>query len=136
MTDKLVIREILTKNKVVAIVGFSDNHLRPSNRIGRYMHGNLFKVYGVNPRLHNKVIDEINCFASLKDVPGQIDIVNVFRRSEFLFDLVNEVLELDTLPKAIWAQVGVVSMDARELAESKGISYVQNKCIMVEHSNI
>ena len=136
MPDKLIINEILTKYKVVAIVGFSDNNLRPSNRIGRYMHGNMFKVYGVNPRLHKKIVDDISCFATLKDVPEHVEIVNIFRRSEFLFDLVKEVLELDPLPEAIWAQVGVVSMEAKELAESKGISYVQNKCIMVEHSNI
>ncbi|MBA3706604.1 MAG: CoA-binding protein [Bacteroidetes bacterium] len=136
MTDKLIFREMLKENKVVAIVGFSDNNMRPSNRIGRYLDGNMFKVYGVNPKLHNKVIDQISCFASLKDVPEHIDIVNVFRRSEFLLDVVKESSELDLLPGAIWAQVGVISLEAKELAHQKGISYVENKCIMVEHSNI
>ncbi|MEP7146493.1 MAG: CoA-binding protein, partial [bacterium] len=65
-----------------------------------------------------------------------IDIVNVFRRSEFLLDVVKEASELDLLPGAIWAQVGVISLEAKELALQKGISYVENKCIMVEHSNI
>ncbi|MDQ3193881.1 MAG: CoA-binding protein, partial [Bacteroidota bacterium] len=76
MKDKLKIKEILTDNKVIAIVGFSDNNIRPSNRIGRYLYGNMFKVYGVNPKLHNRVIDEISCFGSLKDIPEHIDIVN------------------------------------------------------------
>lgn len=130
------ITEILTANKVVAVVGFSDNRERPSNRVARYLHGNDFTVYGVNPRFDGKEIDEIVCQAALKNLPEQADIINIFRRSEFVFDLVNEILELNYKPKVIWTQIGVISSEAKELAESNGILYVENKCIMVEHNKI
>ena len=128
--------EIFDSNNVVAIVGFSDNHSRASNRIGRYMKGNGFTVYGVNPRLAGKEVDEINCFATVKDLPEKADIINVFRRSEFLPDLMEQILELDYKPNLIWAQIGVISNESAKLAESNAIDYIENKCIMVEHSNI
>ncbi len=130
------VKEILTSNKVVAVVGFSDNRERPSNRVARYLHGNDFTVYGVNPRFDGKEIDEIVCHTALKNLPEHADIINIFRRSEFVFDLVNEILELDYKPNVIWTQIGVISSEAKELAESRGIVYVENKCIMVEHNKI
>lgn len=130
------IEEILTQNKVIAIVGFSDNHKRPSNRIGRYLFGNGYKVYGVNPRLHGQVVDEINCYGFLEDLPEKADIVNVFRRSDYVFDLVKEILDLNYKPKVIWAQIDVISNEAKELAKANGFEYIENKCIMIEHSRI
>lgn len=133
---KKTIKEILYSNKIIAVVGYSDNHLRPSNRIGRYLLGNGFKVFGINPKLHNRVIDEINCYAFLKDLPQQIDIVNIFRRSEFVQDLIEEILELNFKPKVIWTQIGVISNEAKEIALANDIIYVENKCIMIEHAKI
>ncbi|MDQ3019172.1 MAG: CoA-binding protein [Bacteroidota bacterium] len=130
------IKDILSSGKSIAIVGFSDNRLRPSNRIGRYLHGNGFKIFGVNPKLDKKEIDEITCYASLKDLPENIDIVNIFRRSEFVEDLMKEILALDYKPEMIWTQIGVISMEAKELALANDIIYVENKCIMVEHAKI
>lgn len=134
--NKKEIEEILSVNKIIAVVGFSNNRERPSNRIARYLHGNGYKVFGVNPRFDRDEIDDIICHSSLKNVPEQIDIVNIFRRSEFVFDLVNEILELDYKPKVIWTQIGVISNEAKELAVSRGIVYIENKCIMVEHNKI
>lgn len=128
--------EIFSINKVIAVVGFSDNHARPSNRIGRYMKGNGFTVYGVNPKHAGKEIDEIQCYAALKDLPEKADIINVFRRSEFVPDLMKEILELDYKPNLIWTQIGVISGESSELAAVNEIDYIGNKCIMIEHSNI
>lgn len=130
------IEEILIKFKSIAIVGFSDNHDRPSNRIGRYLRGNEFIVYGVNPRLANKEVDEINCYGSMKELPEAVEIINVFRRSEFVHDLMKEVLTLKFKPKVFWTQVGVVSMEAKVIAGTNNIEYIENKCIMVEHNKI
>lgn len=130
------IEKILTDCNIVAIVGFSDNHTRPSNRIGRYLLGNGYKVYGINPRLSNREVDEISCYGSLTELPEHAEIINLFRRSEFVKDLMDEILELDYKPKAVWAQVGVISYEAMQLAKENGIEYIENKCIMVEHTKI
>lgn len=132
----MTIEEILNTYKVIAVVGFSDNHSRPSNRIGRYLLGNGFKVYGVNPKLGNREVDEIKCYSSLKDLPEQADIINIFRRSEFVEDLMKEVLELNYNPKVVWTQIGVISSEAKELALENEIAFIENKCIMVEHTKI
>ncbi len=136
MNKEFNIEEILKNNKIISIIGFSDNHIRPSNRIGRYLLRNGYKVYGVNPKLNGKMVNEINCYASLKDVPEKTDIVNIFRRSEYVYDIVKEILELSQMPKVIWTQIGVISQESSELAVSNGLIYIENRCIMVEHANI
>jgi len=132
----MTIKNILTNKKIIAVVGFSDNLHRPSNRIARYMQGNGFKVFGINPRLEGKTVDEIKCYAALKDVPERFDIVNVFRRSEFVADLIKEIAALDYKPKVIWTQIGVIDNDSKISALKMGYEYVENKCIMVEHMRI
>ena len=136
MKNPNIIKEILSSYNTIAIVGFSQNRTRPSNRIGRYMKGNGYKVYGVNPVLDNMEIDEISCYAKLAYIPEQIQIINVFRRSEFMFDLMKEILQLDYKPAVVWTQIGVISSEAKELAALKGINYIENKCIMIEHNNL
>ena len=136
MKDPNIIKEILSSYKSIAIVGFSQNRTRPSNRIGRYMKGNGYKVYGVNPGLDKMEIDEISCYAKLADIPEQIQIINVFRRSEFMFDLMKEILQLDYKPAVVWTQIGVISSEAKEIAALKGIIYIENKCIMIEHNKL
>lgn len=128
--------EILNNNKVVAVLGYSKNPSRASNRIGRYLLANGYIVYGVNPNLNGETIDGIKCFNSLADVPEEIDIVNVFRRSEHLQNIVNEILQLKNKPKVIWAQIGVLDSNAEEMALANDIQYIENKCIMIEHLNL
>ncbi len=132
----MTIKEILNNNKVIAVVGFSENHTRPSNRIGRYLDGNGYTVYGVNPKLSGTETDNIKCYSNVKDLPEQADIINIFRRSEFVEDLIKEILEMNYKPKVIWAQIGVISSEGRSLAEDNEIAYIENKCIMIEHSKI
>lgn len=134
--DKKLFEKVLTENNVVAVLGFSANHTRPSNRIGRYLMGNEFKVYGVNPLLKGKIVDEITCVGTLAELPPGVEIINVFRRSEFLTDHMKEILELDFKPKVVWTQIGVISSEAMQLAERNNIVYIENHCIMVEHSKI
>jgi predicted CoA-binding protein len=136
MTDFDKIKGILTSNKIIAVIGFSDKRERPSNRIARYLHGNGYKVFGVNPRFNNIEIDEIQSYQSLGDIPQNADIINIFRRSEFVSDLMNEILELEHKPKVVWTQIGVISSEAKELAVKNNIIFIENKCIMVEHNKI
>lgn len=128
--------EIFNNSKVIAVIGFSENPARPSNRIGRYLAVNSYTVYGINPILAGKSVDDIICYGSLSKVPFKIDIVNVFRRSEFLSGIVNEVLMLKDRPSVIWTQYGVIDSVAKDLAYKNNIEYVENKCIMTEHQKL
>ncbi|MBS1552906.1 MAG: CoA-binding protein [Bacteroidetes bacterium] len=127
------VKEILSNAKTIAVIGFSDNPSRPSNRIGRYLVSNKYTVYGVNPKLEGKITDSIYSYGSLSDIPFKIDIVNIFRRSEILTGIVNEVLLLKEKPELIWAQQGVMDSKAKKLAEENDLMFVENKCIMSEH---
>lgn len=128
--------ELLKNSKVVAVLGFSKNPSRASNRIGRYLLANGYTVYGVNPNLKVETIDGIKCFNTLADIPDEIDIVNIFRRSEHLVNILNEILQLKSKPKVIWAQTGVLESKAGEIALLNGIQYIENRCIMIEHQNL
>ncbi|MFZ1320112.1 MAG: CoA-binding protein [Ignavibacteria bacterium] len=130
------LEEIFNQYKNIAVLGFSVKHDRASNRIGRYLTMNGFNVFGVNPDVDLSEIDGIHVHDDLKSLPENVDVINIFRRSEFLYDHVKEILKMDPLPKVIWTQIGVIDPDAKKLAEENGIQYIENKCIMVEHNKI
>jgi len=128
--------EALRKYKKIAVVGYSDNDARPSKRIAVYMVENGYTVYGVNPRLTGECVEGIDCDKSLKDIPDEVELVDVFRRSDAVYDLVKEILELPYKPKVIWTQIGVFSEEGKKLAEENGIDFIENKCIYVEHAKM
>jgi len=134
--SKLTITDIFNNNKIVAIIGLSNKPLRPSNRIGRYLLQNNFKVYGVNPNLGGQEIDGIKCFNSLSEVPEKIEIINIFRKPEHLVQVMEDILKLDEKPNIIWAQIGVINPVSKKMAEENQIEYIENKCIMVEHDKL
>jgi predicted CoA-binding protein len=115
--------------KRIAVVGMSDDPMRPSNGIGLYLASHGYEVFAVNPN-HQK-IGKLKCYAKLADVPGPIDVVNVFRRSEFCADVVREAIAAGA--KGVWMQAGIRNDEARKLAETAKIDFVQDRCIMVEH---
>lgn len=131
----MTIKEILENYKKIAVVGYSDRAGRPSGRIAKYMADHGYTVYGINPRLEKECINGIDCYESIKDIPDEVEIVNVFRRSDAIPGLMREVLDLPYKPKVFWTQIGIFSDEARKLAEENGIEYVENKCIYVEHAN-
>ncbi len=125
--------EILNKYKKIAVLGFSQNPVRPSNHITIYLQKTGYTVYGVNPGLAGREVDGIKCYASLTEIPDEIEIVNVFRNSRYLPEIIDEVLALPYKPKVIWTQLDVVDADSKERAIAEGIEYVEDKCIYVEH---
>lgn len=125
--------EILNKYKKIAVLGFSQNPMRPSNHITIYLQKVGYTVYGVNPGLEGREVDGIKCCASLTEIPDEIEIVNVFRNSRYLPEIIDEVLALPYKPKVIWTQLDVVDADSKERAIAEGIEYVEDKCIYVEH---
>lgn len=125
--------EILNKYKKIAVLGYSANPARPSNHITIYLQKSSYTVYGVNPGLAGREVDGIKCYASLTEVPDEVEIVNVFRNAMYLPEIVDEVLSLPYKPKVIWTQLEVIDADAKEKAVNAGIEYVENRCIYVEH---
>ncbi len=130
--------QILAESRVIAVVGASPRHHRESNKIFRYLLKQGFNVLPVNPLA--KEIQGIASYPDLASIPSdiEIDIVNVFRRPEHVFQIVQMALERSILLKhkipVIWTQLGVSSDDAKTLAEGNDIEYIRNRCILVEHS--
>jgi len=129
MTQNDEIRELLIKSKTIAVIGLSSDPLRPSYGVSQYMQHKGYRIIPVNPN-EKTVLGEKSC-ASLAEVPERIDLVDVFRRPEFLPEIVDEVIRLK-IP-AIWLQEGVVHQAAANKARDAGIFVVMDKCILKEH---
>ncbi|MBN1634715.1 MAG: CoA-binding protein [Ignavibacteria bacterium] len=128
--------DILNNYRKIAAVGFSDNPFRYSNEVAMYIKKQGYEVYGVNPNLGGKTIGGIKCFSSLNKIDFKINIVNVFRKSEFVIDAVNDAAEMRFKPDVIWVQDGIFSAEGRQKAEDSGIYYLENKCILNEHRKL
>jgi predicted CoA-binding protein len=126
------IKEILQRAKTIAVVGLSDNPLRPSHGVSAYMQSQGYRIIPVNPECE-EVLGE-KSYPSLLDVPEKVDIVNVFRRSEFVPPVVDQAIRIKA--PAIWMQEGVVHEAAAQKARQAGIFVVMDSCILVEHRKI
>jgi len=127
--DEAAAVDRMLKAKRIAIVGMSDDPSRPSHGIGSYLRVHGYEVIPVNPT-HDVVLG-LKCYARLSDVPGKIDVVNVFRRAEFCADVTRDAIAAGA--RGVWLQSGIRNEAARELAEEAKIDFVQDRCIMVEH---
>jgi predicted CoA-binding protein len=119
----------MLQSKRIAIVGLSDDPLRPSYEIASYllMHG--YQIIPVNPNCRSALGQK--SVPSLADVEGNIDLVNVFRRSEFCEQVTREAIAAGA--KGVWLQLGIENPAAAKLAADAGIDFVQNSCIKIEH---
>ena len=123
------ITELLKSAKTIAVVGLSDSPLRTSYGVSQYMQSQGYRIIPVNPAITESLGEQ--AYASLLDVPEKIDIVNVFRRSEFVPEVVEEAIRLKV--PAIWMQEGVVHEESAEKARAAGIFVVMDRCILKEH---
>lgn len=124
--------EVLNDAKKIAVVGLSKNPLKTSRYIAEFLIENGYEVVGVNPTASDE-IDGIKVYKSIKDIPHEIDIVDVFRRSEDIPEIMEDVLEKN--PKVLWLQLGIQNDEAVKPAAEKGITVIQNKCIKIEYNN-
>jgi predicted CoA-binding protein len=123
------ITELLKRSKTIAVVGLSNSPLRPSHGVSAYMQTNGYRIIPVNPKIKGSLGEE--AYASLLDVPGKIDIVNIFRRPEFVEEVVDQAIRLKV--PAIWMQEEVINERAAEKARNAGISVIMDRCILKEH---
>ena len=124
------ISRILSDAKIIAVVGLSDNPFRTSRQIAEFLVDKRFKVVGVNPNI--KKAGEIEVYPNLSSIPFEIDIVDVFRRSETIPDLIEDVLQKN--PKVLWLQQGIRNDAAVKPVIEKGIYTIQDKCIAVYYN--
>jgi uncharacterized protein len=123
------IGELLKRTKTIAVVGLSDSPLRPSYGVSAYMQSHGYKIIPVNPSIRGALGEK--AIASLAEIEEKIDMVDVFRRSEYVPELVDEAIRLKV--PAIWLQEDVIHEEAAEKARKAGIFVVMDKCILKEH---
>ena len=128
----MTVQEILRTSKRIAVVGISDQEDRPSNDVARQLMRRGFEIIPVNPRL--KEWNGIKAYPYVSSIPENIDIdiVDVFRRSEFTPDTVRDVLKRKNKPRCVWLQLGIVNSEAKQLTESAGIIYIEDRCTAVD----
>lgn len=127
------LRDILEAARTIAIVGLSPSPERPSHGVARYLQGAGFRIVPVNPH-HQTILGE-RSYPTLTAAAADhaIDVVDVFRRSQFAGPIVDEAIHLRPSPRLIWLQMGVVDDAARERAQAAGIPFVMDRCLMVDH---
>ncbi len=123
------ITELLWKSKTIAVVGLSDSPLRPSHGVSAYMQTHGYRIIPVNPKISEALGEK--SYASLLTVPEKIDIVNIFRRPEFVEEIVDQAIQLKV--PAIWMQERIIHQKAAEKARKAGIFVVMDLCILKEH---
>jgi len=126
------IRELLSTGRVIAVVGLSADPEKPSNMVARYLLGKGYRIIPVNPG-QETILGE-RSYPSLGDIGEKVDIVDIFVRPEKVMPFVREALSLK--PRAIWLQLGIVSEEARALAEAEGIMFVMDRCVKQEHTRL
>ena len=123
------ISELLKSSRTIAVVGLSNSPLRPSHGVSAYMQTQGYRIIPVNPTIRGALGEK--SYASLLDVPEKIDIVNVFRRPEYVEEIVDQAIKLKV--PAIWMQESVINERAAEKARQAGIFVVMDQCILKEH---
>ena len=124
-----IIDRIFSTTKTIAIVGLSDDQTRPSNRIGSYLLDNGYKVIPVNP--NSNFVFGLKSYPDLLQIPDQIDLVNIFRRSEFVKPVIEDAIKIGV--KSIWMQDGVEDLNAAKMAMNADIMVVMDDCIYRQH---
>jgi predicted CoA-binding protein len=130
-----LIKSILRSVRTIAMVGASGNEIRPSYFAMMYLLNKGYKVIPVNPSMVGKEILGQKVYASLKDVPAPVDMVDIFREAKFAPDIAREtVAQKDRLGvKVLWMQLGVISADAEKIAGDAGLTVIMDRCPKIEH---
>ena len=137
MTESdICLRTILRRTKTVALVGISANPVRPSYFVARYLTLKGMRVIGVNPGLAGQSLFGETVYADLTSIPDEVDMVDIFRRSEAVGPIVDEALARWPQLQTVWMQIGVTNQAAADAAEARGVDVVQNRCPKIEYQRL
>ena len=128
------IKEILSKNKTIAMIGVSKDPSKPSTIVMKYMQKYGYKVIPVNPRAKGEKILGEEVFGKLDEIKLPIDIVDVFRPSKEALDIAKDTIKINA--KVLWLQLGISSDEAKTLVEKNNIDYIENRCTKMEYQKI
>jgi predicted CoA-binding protein len=128
----VTIPDLLRTSRTIAVVGLSNRRTRPSYGVSEYMQAQGYRIIPVNPHV-TEVLGE-KAYARLEDVPEHIDIVDIFRRSEFVPEIVESAIRVSA--GAVWMQEEVVHEDAADRAREAGLTVVMDRCILKEHRRL
>jgi predicted CoA-binding protein len=131
-TDIPTLRRILADSRTIAVVGLSANWHRPSNFAAKYMQEHGYRVIPVNP-MYDEVLGE-KCYASLREVPVPVDIVDCFRASGEIPAIAADAIAIGA--KVLWLQLGVVNREAARSARDAGLEVVMDRCVKIEHARL
>ncbi|WP_289150810.1 CoA-binding protein [uncultured Salipiger sp.] len=130
------LKQILRRTKVIAVVGVSLNPVRPSYYVARYLSLRGFRVIGVNPGHAGAQLFGETVRSSIAELPPEVDMLDLFRRSEAVGPLVDEALEHLPGLRTVWMQIGVENPEAAARAEARGIDVVMNRCPKIEYQRL
>ncbi len=136
MTTDRILKDVLTRTKVIAVVGVSANPVRPSYYVARYLGLKGFRVVPVNPGLAGQTLFGETVYPTLSDIPFDVDMVDIFRRSEAVPPIVDEALARWPNLQTIWMQIGVEHAAAAAKAEARGVTVIQNRCPKIEYQRL
>ncbi len=125
-------RQILETAKTIAVVGLSDKPDRDSYRVAEYLQAHGYRIIPVNPTV-DEVLGE-KSYASVTDIPDQVDIVDVFRKPDAVLPVAQEAIDVGA--GTLWLQLGVVNQAAAEMAEAADLQVVMDRCIKIEHGRL
>lgn len=129
LSESELITQILNSSKTIAVVGLSNDRMRPSFHVAAYLKSVGYQIIPVNP-FETEVLDE-KSHARLPDVPTSIDVVEIFRRSQFVPEIVDAAIQIGA--RCVWMQEGIVHAEAAERARQSGILVIMNRCMLKEH---
>jgi predicted CoA-binding protein len=130
--DIQTLRRILRENRVIAVVGLSANWYRPSYFAAKYMLEHGYAIIPVNPA-YPEVLGQ-RCYASLRDIPGKVDIVDCFRKTGEIMPIAEDAIAIGA--KVLWQQLGVRNEEAARKAEAAGLDTVMDRCVKIEHARL
>ena len=136
MYSDQLLKDVLNRMKTVAVVGVSANPVRPSYFVARYLSRKGIRVVPVNPGLAGQELFGETVYATLYDIPFDVDMVEVFRRSDAVPAIVDEALARWSDLQTIWLQIGVEHADAAEVAQARGVTVIQNRCPKIEYQRL
>lgn len=131
-----LLRKVLRENKVFACVGVSPNPVRPSHYVGRYLKLKGYRVIPVNPVQAGTSLFGETVLAGLSEISTPVGVVDIFRKSEAVPEIVEEALAMPIRPKVIWMQIGVMHAEAAAKAEAEGLIVIQNRCPKIEYQRL
>jgi len=132
MSDIATLRRILQDTRVIAMVGLSANWYRPSYFAAKYMLDHGYQVIPVNPS-YGEVLGQ-KCYATLRDIPHKIDMVDCFRKSEEMPQIADEAITIGA--RVLWMQIGVINDSAAAKARKAGLEVVMDRCVKIEYARL